>query len=122
MATVPESLYHLALAGEWEAAVAAGESYRRSTIGHSLDDVGYIHCSFGHQVQRTADAYYAGRDDVVLLTVDPARLSSEVRVEMVEGAGEEFPHVYGPLDLDAVVSVLPLVLRNDGSFELPIGT
>ncbi len=96
----PPRMYHLALRLEWEAARDDG-SYRRSTLGASLEDVGFIHCSHAHQVQTIADTVYRGRDDVVLLEIDPARLDAEVRVEPVHG--DEYPHIYGPLPVDAVV-------------------
>jgi uncharacterized protein (DUF952 family) len=92
-------IYHLALRDEWAAAVAAGGPYQRSTVGRSLEEEGFIHCSFAEQVDDTAARYYAGRDDVVLLTIDPKHLDAEVIVE------DGFPHIYGPLPHDAVVSV-----------------
>lgn len=98
-------VHHLALRDEWEEAVASGGPYRRSTIGASLEDVGYIHCCFPHQVAATAARYFAGRDDVVLLTIDVGRLEERLVVESV--GGEQFPHLYGPLALDAVVKVDP---------------
>ena len=74
----------------------------------SLAEQGFIHCSFAEQVQATADAFFAGRTDVVLLEIDPARLGAvEVRVEPA-GDPAGFPHLYGPLPVTAVVRVLPL--------------
>lgn len=99
------TLLHLALRGEWEAAVAAGGPYDRSTIGVSLADEGFIHCSFPDQVVATAARYYAGRDDVVVLVLDPARLDAVIRVEDLGGTGVGFPHVYGSIPLAAVVAV-----------------
>ena len=99
----PETIHHLALCHEWEPAVATGADYRRSTLGASLDEVGFIHCSFPHQVQRIADLVYRDRQDVVLLTIDPARLGAEVRVENLEGGFDGFPHIYGPLPVRAVI-------------------
>lgn len=95
------TIHHLALRAEWDDAVAAGGPYRRSTIGRSLDEEGFIHCSFAEQVDQTAALYYAGRDDVLLLTIETDRLAAEVRVE------GGFPHIYGELPLDAVVEVTP---------------
>jgi uncharacterized protein (DUF952 family) len=94
-------IYHLAIASEWEAAVAAGGPYDRSTVGVSLAEQGFIHCSFAEQVEATAAFFYADRDDVLLLTIDPSALGAEVRVE------DGFPHLYGPLPLVAVVSAAP---------------
>jgi uncharacterized protein (DUF952 family) len=93
-------IYHLAVRAEWETARADGE-YRRSTLGASLDEVGFIHCSLARQVQTIADLVYRGRDDVVLVEIDPARLDAEVRVE--PAGDDEYPHLYGPLPMGAVV-------------------
>ena len=82
-----------------------GVPYERSTIGRSLEQVGFIHCSFEEQVAATFDRFYAGRNDVVLLVIDPSRLAAEVRVEDLTDTGEAFPHLYGPLELDAVIDV-----------------
>jgi uncharacterized protein (DUF952 family) len=98
-------IYHLALQAEWNEAVARGGPYERSTIGRSLEDEGFIHCSHEQQVEQTARLYYAGRDDVVVLTIDTSRLDAEVKVE------GGFPHIYGPLPLDAVVDVRPQRVR-----------
>lgn len=94
-------LFHLADAAEWQAAVDAGGPYERSMPGVALADVGFLHCSFADQVEPTRQRWYADRDDLVLLTIDPELLAAEVRVE------DGFPHVYGPLDLAAVVATSP---------------
>jgi uncharacterized protein (DUF952 family) len=111
-------LYHLALADEWAATREAGGPYERSTIGRSLADEGFVHCSFAGQVRGVADRFYCGRADVVLLELDPDRLGAEVRVEDLVGAGERFPHVYGPVPLDAVVRATPVPLGPDGRLAL----
>ena len=111
MTTLP--IYHLALRAEWDAAVAEG-SYVRSTLGKSLDEVGFIHCSFANQVQTIADLVYAGRDDVVLLEIDPAAVAAAIRVEQTDGANEAFPHIYGPLSHAAVVAAHDVPLGADG--------
>jgi glutathione S-transferase len=103
-----ESLFHLAVADEWWAAVDAGGPYRRSTTGRSLDDEGFIHCSFAHQVAATAERHYAGRSDVLVLKIDTTKVAHLLRVEDLTGTGETFPHLYGPLPLDAVVGVSEL--------------
>ena len=88
-------IYHLALRAHWENARAAGE-YRQSTIDRTLEEEGFIHCSFAEQVEGTVARYYDGIDDIVLLTIDPAQLA-DVRVE------NGFPHIYGPLPITAVI-------------------
>lgn len=101
-------IFHLAVAEEWADLVASGGSYDRSTIDQSLADVGYVHCAFAEQVPGVVERYYAGRTDVVVLTVDPSRLESELRLENTSGGTELFPHIYGPLAVGAVIAVTPL--------------
>src|SRR5689334_6855974 len=95
-------LYHLALEDEW--ANGSSDAYERSTLGRSLAEVGFIHCSFADQVQTIADLVYRGRRDVLLLEIDASRLHAPVKVEGVDG-GDAYPHIYGPLNRDAVVAV-----------------
>lgn len=111
-------IYHLALRDEWEEALSAGGSYRRSTLGRTLEEEGYVHCSFAEQVQAIGDLLYLGRDDLVLLTIDPSRLGAEVVVEDTTGAGPRFPHVYGPLPAEAVVRVDEVPLAPDGRLDV----
>jgi uncharacterized protein (DUF952 family) len=98
----PNRIYHLALREHWEQALADG-SYRESTLGRSLEEEGFIHCSFAEQVQRIKDLFYGGRADVVLLEIDPALVPAEIRIEQV--GDNRFPHIYGELTVDAVVHV-----------------
>ena len=104
-----ERLFHLALRADWDARPA--QPYATSTVGKTLEEEGFIHCSFKHQVRATASRYYEGRDDVIVLTIDPARVRAPIRIE---GDGEEFPHIYGALARDAVVAVTPLDSFDDG--------
>jgi uncharacterized protein (DUF952 family) len=102
---VADRIYHLALQDEWRVAAESAGHYRRSTLGKSLEDEGFIHCSLAAQVQMIADRVYRGRRDVVLLVIDPSRLKADVRVENLDGGEVLFPHIYGPLPVDAVVRV-----------------
>jgi uncharacterized protein (DUF952 family) len=96
----PVPIHHLALSEEWDSAVAAGV-YTVSTRGRSLEEEGFIHCSFAAQVAGVASAFYADAASLLLLTIDPDRLGVELRVE------GGFPHVYGPVPVAAVVDVSP---------------
>ncbi len=112
--TAPRELFHIALPDDWEAARADGR-YTTSTRGRTLADEGFIHCSFAEQVATTIQRFYADLDEVVLLRIDPHRLGAPVIVEDLLGTGEEFPHVYGPIALDAVIdatSVAPAAMRD----------
>ena len=102
-------IYHIASAEDWERARSAGE-YRVSTRGRTLEEEGFIHCSRASQVAGVADRFYRGVDHLVLLAIDERLVRSEVRYESVPGAGESFPHIYGPLDVAAVVSAEPFAV------------
>ncbi|QKE83390.1 DUF952 domain-containing protein [Arthrobacter sp. NEB 688] len=103
-----DDLFHIAHAEQWEKARALGR-YEQSTHGLSLDEVGFIHLSTSEQWPGVLQRFYADVDDeLVLLTIDPERLSSPVRWEAPEGVDEEFPHLYGPLDAGAVTATRPL--------------
>lgn len=104
-------LYHLALSREWQQARQQG-SYTRSTRGRSLAEVGFIHLSEAHQLEATAGRFFndlpAGA--VTLLVIDPrqpAMQHLELRREPAPGSGELFPHLFGPLPLDAVIWSAP---------------
>jgi uncharacterized protein (DUF952 family) len=108
-------VYHVASAEDWQPAQEAGE-YRTSTRGRSLEEEGFIHCSQASQVAPVANRFYRDAADLVLLTIDPARLRSELRYEAVPGWDEPFAHIYGPLNTDAVVRVSPFEPGPDGAF------
>ena len=110
---VTHRIYHLALESEWREASKTGV-YHRSTLGKSLEDEGFIHCSFANQVQGIADAIYHGRHDVVLLEIDPSRVNADVRVENLDGGEERFPHIYGPLPTEAVSRAQAVPVGVDG--------
>lgn len=104
-------LLHITERSLWEAARASG-TYEMSTRGHTLQDVGFIHCSLRHQLPRVAQLLYGDFDPaaLVVLVIDSERISAPLRYEPpVPGdecgpAAEEFPHIYGPLPVDAVVA------------------
>jgi uncharacterized protein (DUF952 family) len=110
----------LALESDWTHAQGGAGEYRVSTIGRLLDDVGFIHCSFDHQVPQVADAFYRGRSDVLLLTIDESKVTSPIREENAEGTTDVFPHIYGPLNVDAVVSARLLERTSDGTLSIVV--
>jgi uncharacterized protein (DUF952 family) len=97
-------ILHLALRTDWDAACESGV-YPWSTRGLTVEQVGYVHASFEHQWRGVRERFYADLrdDDLILLVVDESRLSSPVVVERLDGAPDDFPHVYGPLEVAAVV-------------------
>ena len=108
-------IYHIATAADWAQAQAGG-AYTTSTLGLTLADVGFIHASTAEQVAPVANLYYRGQPDLVLLVIDRGRVRPEIRFERVPGSDEPFPHIYGPLNTDAVVQARPLEPGADGQF------
>ena len=102
---VDQPLFHLAMKEDWTAARQSGV-YRISTRGLSLDQVGFIHLSWREQVTGTYERFYADAEAVVLLTIDPTRLTSPLRADAIP-SGELFPHLYGSLPLTAVIEAEP---------------
>jgi uncharacterized protein (DUF952 family) len=100
-------IYHLTSRPAWERAPA--EPYRAD----SLTGEGFIHCSNAGQVAWAANRFYGGADELLVLHVDAGRLTSPLRDED-GGNGERFPHVYGPINRDAVVAARPLGRGPDG--------
>jgi len=105
-------IYHFCRAADW---AAAGPLY----TAESLTTQGFIHCSARDWVHRSATLRARGRDDIVVLEIDEARLPSPVVWEDGDPPhpdGRQFPHVYGPIPRSAVVAVRPLPPGPDGSF------
>jgi uncharacterized protein (DUF952 family) len=93
----PERIYHIATAIAWQEALQQ-ESY----VHPSLATEGFIHCSYQNQVAETLKLHFKGQTDLVLLEIDPSQLTAELKVEPSRN-GELFPHLYGPLNLDAAI-------------------
>ena len=92
----------------------------------SLQSEGFIHASTVRQVLPVAAKFYSGLTDIILLEIDPKKLTSEVKWEPPTGGpppgvpeDDAFPHIYGPINLDAVVQVLDFEPDANGEFRLP---
>jgi uncharacterized protein (DUF952 family) len=110
----PQRIYHIAVRSDWE---AAADAYRAP----SLDTEGFIHCSDAEQLVGVANDLFRGREDLVLLAIDPARVKSPIRYEPAPDRPGLFPHVYGGIEVDAVVEAADLRPASDGGFEASLG-
>ncbi len=90
-------IYHIVLPDTW--AAFDGDLYEAA----SLVDEGFIHCSFAGQLDGVLERYYSGVESVMILGIDPDKLASELVSEPSTG-GENYPHIYGPINRDAIVS------------------
>ncbi|MGW2743340.1 DUF952 domain-containing protein [Streptomyces sp. NPDC001450] len=100
-------IVHITERSLWEAARERG-TYEVSTRGRTLQEEGFIHFSTRDQLPRIAALLYGdyeGPDELVVLVVDPALLGVPLKHEAMPPNGEEFPHVYGPVPVEAVVDV-----------------
>ena len=114
----PAVLLHLISSDEWSSATTEGE-----LRPESLSSAGFIHLSTPEQVHLPADRLYRGRDDLLLLHIDPARLDAPLRWESGVATDPEsmlFPHLYGALPVSAVINVTSYRPGADGSFP-PVG-
>ena len=116
-------ILHITSKKEWLEARERG-----GYVAPSLQTEGFIHCSTEKQVLHVANAFYRGRNDLVLLKLDEAKLNSEVKWEPPAGLpapgiseSDKFPHVFGPINLTAVSSVLDFEPDPDGTWHsLPL--
>jgi uncharacterized protein (DUF952 family) len=112
-------ILHILRRADWHRAVSLG-----LYTPESLDTEGFVHCSTAAQVAQTAERFFRGQPDLLLLCIDDQRLSAPVEFEgpanSLPGSDNElFPHVYGPINLDAVANVIDFPCGTDGSFQLP---
>ena len=108
----PTVLLHLAERARWETARPLG-AYTPER--YAAD--GFVHLSAPHQAARTANLLYRGRTDLVVLAIDPAALGDALVWEPgSHGEAEDYPHLYAPLPVAAVVAVADLVPGPDGTF------
>lgn len=107
-------LLHITPRQTWQQAQVSG-SYRPE----SLDQEGFIHCSLPAQVTAVANERFAGQHGLMLLVIDAARVPAEIRYEDCYETGQNFPHIYGPLPVAAVVRALDFEPDAGGRFRLP---
>lgn len=96
-------IYHVTTKAEWE--VAKKKGYYSAP---SLETEGFIHCSEEHQVQGVLERYFKNRNDLLKLVIEPQKLKAELKYELAPSVKETFPHVYGPINLDAIVEELEI--------------
>ncbi len=108
-------IYKIMSHAEWEEAQQCG-IYHGSAVDKQD---GFIHLSTMHQVRATAQKHFAGRTDLLLLSVRQESLGQNLKWEASRG-GDLFPHIYGQLSLSAISEVVLLPLVN-GSHQFPQG-
>ncbi|MBC7973063.1 MAG: DUF952 domain-containing protein [Verrucomicrobia bacterium] len=105
-------ILHITTRSLWQQAQQEGIYH-----AESLETEGFIHCSTPAQVVATANSFFPGQTGLVLLCIESDRVQSEIRYETVHG--NQFPHLYGLLNLDAVIQAIDFEPNADGNFTLP---
>jgi len=103
-------IIHLCQPAEWRAAQKRG-----FFIDDSLETSGFIHCSQPQHVLRVASLILRGTPDLIALWIDPEKIASEIRWESVDAV--LYPHIYGPINLPAVIAIAEVKPENDGLFR-----
>lgn len=107
-------IYHFTPKQRWQ---AGKETNNYLPKGFDLE--GFIHCSSLHQILRSANKHADKSQEHVLLKINPEALTSKLVFENTSGGTEDYPHIYGPLNNEAVVTEYAFPLHSDGSFQLP---
>lgn len=95
-------IIHIIDSVSWRAALDKG-----SVGENSLKEYHYVHCCLPDQLTGVLETWFPDDDNLVVLEIESDLLTSEVRFENLEGGRELFPHVYGLINLDAVVKWYP---------------
>jgi uncharacterized protein (DUF952 family) len=112
---VSEGAYRICAATDWATTTTTGQL----PLSPADQRDGFVHMSTASQVAGTLKRFYAGREDLVLLSICVDRLGDgEVRYEAASN-GELFPHFYGQIGIDAIIEATPLSLDEHGEHRLP---
>lgn len=84
----------------------------------SLQTEGFIHASKAQQVIKSANRFFKGQSGLVILMIDAEKVQAEIKYEYAEVGEEPFPHIYGPLNRDAVIKEFKIEPNQEGYFEL----
>ena len=97
-------IFHVTTTAEWEAAKAKGVY-----TTPSLQAEGFIHCSADDaQVAGVLERYFSGKQDLLRLVIDTDKLNSRFIYEWSPSTADTFPHIYGPVNLDAVIDTIKI--------------
>lgn len=107
-------IYHIADQNHWELAQT-----NRFYVHPSLYSEGFIHCSSEKQVEPTANLYFNSADEILLLYIDTDKLESELKYEP-SSRGADFPHIYGPVNIESVTKTKKVKRRADGNYRFKL--
>jgi uncharacterized protein (DUF952 family) len=98
-----EFIYHITTKHAWEEA-----QLKHNYLPKDFEKDGFIHCSIERQIEGVIERFYQGQTGLIKLKIEKAKVQRPVLFELAEDLNELFPHIYGPLNLDSVVEVIPI--------------
>ncbi len=107
-------IFHIAQKKDWENSIESG-MYKIK----SLETEGFIHCSTKEQVIEIADLNFADENDLVLLEIDTSKIKSKIIYENLEGEEDMYPHIYGPIEVKAVIAAHIFIKNTENKYRLP---
>ena len=107
-------IFHIVDKDYWLNQVSSGEYLTRD-----LDSEGFIHCSDIQKVTHVANQIYKGIHNLILLCIDEDKIHSKVKWEDLYDLNYDYPHIYGPLNIDAVISIHEFEPNEEGFFSIP---
>ncbi len=96
------------------------EMYKKGTIysPESLESQGFIECLRGSQLKDAANRLYQGAENLMLVVINTSLLEAKLKYEREEELDEVIPHIYGPLNTDAIIDKIELAPEEDGTFDI----
>ena len=110
-------LFHITTNNDWKE-FNNGGSYEPE----SFESEGFIHCSTGEQVEATANKIFGDKDEILLLVIDATTLHDDIKYEKDEDTGKKFPHLYSPLNTNAIIDKITIKAEDDGKFDIAFTT
>lgn len=106
-------IFHIVEKKAWKGIESGGEY-----TPESLEQEGFIHCSTGDKINETANRIFKNKRHLFLLIIDTKRVEAPIKYEEDSELGEVFPHIYGPLNTNAVIDKISLNPDKKGDFYL----
>ena len=106
-------IFHVVKKEDWK-------SQKKDSRYHpdSLDSEGFIHCASGNNIEDVTNRLYEGETNVLLIIINTTLVEPEIRYESSDDSDTKYPHIYGPLNMDAVVDKIELAAEDDGSYKI----
>jgi uncharacterized protein (DUF952 family) len=96
-------IFHITAMPEWKAAKESG-----SYTSPSLKEEGFVHCSEDRQIAGVLDRYFKGKHDLIKLIIETDKLTSPIYFDWSPSVKDTFPHIYGPINLEAVEEIVAI--------------